>query len=191
MWWAHFVDRGRRGRAGGEKCAWEAYFSPRRYPTAASWDEMRPDTAVLAAGRRRHGIVTSRELAHLGLSAKAIEHRVRVGWLTRIHRGIYLVGPLEVPLSRPTAAVLALGAGAALSHASAAWLWELTAAGDDIVHVVIANRDARSRRGLRVHRVRDLDPRDVVRRQGVAITTPPRTLLDLGTTLAPRELARA
>jgi very-short-patch-repair endonuclease len=158
----------------------------------ALWDEMRPDEAVLALARRRHGVVTARDLAHAGLTRKAIDHRVRVGWLTRIHRGIYLVGPLEAPLSRAMAGVLAVGDGAVLSHASAARVWEGSAApGDAVVDVLVERRDARNRQGLRVHRVGDLDPRDTASRQGVPLTTPARTLLDLATELGPHELARA
>src|SRR4051794_38896848 len=86
---------------------------------------MCPDEAVIAVARGRHGIVTAAELIQAGLSPKAILHRVRLGWLTRLHRGVYLVGPLESPLSRPVAAVLAVGRGAGLCHLSAASVWQL------------------------------------------------------------------
>jgi very-short-patch-repair endonuclease len=50
---------------------------------------------------------------------------------------------------------------------------------------------ARSRPGIRVHRLRSLDPADVTRREGIPVTTPARTLLDLAGVLDPSDLARA
>ena len=88
---------------------------------------MRPDGRVLALARRSDGIVTSAQLAEAGLSPTAIAHRVATGWLVRLHRGVFLVGPLEAPLSRARAAVLAVGEGALLSHFAAAEVWELCA----------------------------------------------------------------
>ena len=109
-----------------------------------------------------------------------------------MHRGVYLVGPLEAPLSRPMAAVLAVGDGAVLSHASAADVWELATAAPDPVDVTVSSTAGpRSRPGLRVHRVRDLPPEDVTRHRGVPATSPPRTLLDLASILPARDLSRA
>ena len=64
------------------------------------------------------------------MSPTAIAHRVKTGWLVRWHRGVFLVGPLEAPLSRARAAVLAVGRGAVLSHLAAAAVWELRASPD-------------------------------------------------------------
>src|SRR4051794_32432051 len=149
------------------------------------------DEAVFALARGRHGLVTSRELAEAGLTPKAVRHRVRLGWLTRLHRGVYLVGPLESPLSRPVAAVLAAGQGAALCHRSAASVWELHEPPPSGIDVLVVRRDVRSREGIRVHRVSQIDEQDVSCRHGVPLTTPARTLLDLATVIPRGELARA
>src|SRR4051812_18413022 len=152
---------------------------------------MRADEAVFALARGRHGLVTSRELAEAGLTPKAVRHRVRIGWLTRLHRGVYLVGRLESPLSRPMAAVLAAGRGAALSHRSAAAAWEIHNQPAGVIDVLVVRRDVRSREGIRVHRLSEFDARDLSSRHGVPLTTPARTLLDLATVLARGDLARA
>jgi len=52
-------------------------------------------------------------------------------------------------------------------------------------------RHRRSVPGIRVHRARDLDPDEVTTVQGVPVTTPARTLLDLGECLGLRELEQA
>jgi very-short-patch-repair endonuclease len=54
--------------------------------------------------------------------------------------------------------------------------------------VTVAGWATGRRAGLRVHRARTLDPRDVTRRDAIPVTTPARTLLDLAGMLAPRAL---
>jgi very-short-patch-repair endonuclease len=151
---------------------------------------MRPDRRVVALARGEEGMVTAAQLAAAGLSPTAIAHRVATGWLVRKHRGVYLVGPLEAPLSRLKAAVLAVGDGALLGHFAAAAVWELRAPVAGAVDVTLPGRNARSRPGIRVHRVDRLHPADAVRHRGLPVTSPARTLLDLATLLAPRDLAR-
>lgn len=139
--------------------------------------EMSPDGRVVALARRSEGIVTSAQLMDAGLTPKAVAHRVKTGWLVRWHRGVFLVGPLEVPLSRPRAAVLAVGEGAVLSHHAAAALWEFPAVRPGAIDVTLPGCSARNRPGIRIHRVRDLHPADVTRRRDLPLTSPARTLL--------------
>src|SRR3954454_6785956 len=136
---------------------------------------MSADEAVFTVARGRHGLVTSRELAQAGLTPKAVRHRVRIGWLTRLHRGVYLVGPLESPPSRPMGAVLAAGPSAALSHDSAAAVWEMRSLPAGVIDVLVVRRAVRSRDGIRVHRLSEFDERDLTFRHGVPLTTPDRT----------------
>jgi very-short-patch-repair endonuclease len=154
-------------------------------------DEMRPDRRIVTLAGQRHGIVTARELGDAGLSPKAISHRVACGWLVRRHRGVYLVGPLEAPLSRAMGAVLAVGDGAVLSHRSAAVVWELLRPCEDAIHVTVRDRAPRHRAGIRVHEARTLAGEDTTQHRKLPITTPARTLLDLAATLTPREIDRA
>jgi len=142
----------------------------------------------VAAGQ--HGVVTSAQLFVAGLGRHAIAHRVRVGWLRRLHRGVYLVGPLMGPLTKEMAALLACGDRAALSHATAAAIWGLVPDLPAVVQVSVA-RNVRRREGVRVHRVARLGSADVTVRDGCRLTTPARTLSDLACELAPREFSRA
>jgi very-short-patch-repair endonuclease len=148
------------------------------------------DRAVVALASRRHAVVTAAELAEAGLSRHAVAHRLGTGWLRRMHRGVYLVGPLEAPHSRAMAATLAAGAGAVLSHYPAAVLWGFRPPREGPIDVTVPDRKTRGRPGIRVHRSH-LHPTDMTRKDGIPVTSPARTLLDLATTLGPRDLARA
>jgi restriction endonuclease-like protein len=85
------------------------------------------------------------------------------------------------------AAVLACGEGAALSHFSAAVVWGLLEASGQEVHVTAPRR--RRVKGIVVHEA-PLDG-ERVRRAGIVVTTPARTLVDLADVAARRTLERA
>jgi len=148
------------------------------------------DRAVVALARGRHAVVTADELTAAGLSRHAIAHRLATGWLRRMFRGVYLVGPLEAPHSRAMAATLAAGAGALLSHYAAAVLWCVRPPREGPIDVTVPGRKTRARPGIRAHRS-DLHQADMTRKDGIPVTSPARTLLDLATTATPRDLARA
>jgi hypothetical protein len=54
---------------------------------------------------------------------------------------------------------------------------------------VIVPGQRRAKAGIRIHRCRNLDPRDTTTHQGIPITTPARTLVDLAGTLTAHQLA--
>ena len=76
------------------------------------------------------------------------------------------------------AAVLACGSGAVLSHWSAAALWGLLWPLERAI-AVWASTHRRGHEGVHVHWARRLDPRDRTIRDGIPVTTVPRTVLDL------------
>ena len=126
--------------------------------------DARVDAAIVALARRQHGVVTTAHLLDAGLGPHAIGARVRKGWLRRLHRGVYLVGALESELTRPAAALLATGPDAALSHRTAAVLWELLPSRPgDPVQVTLLNANRRSRRASRsIERTPSTRGRDTV-----------------------------
>jgi hypothetical protein len=98
------------------------------------------------------------------------------------------------------AAVLACGPGAVLSHTSAARFWRIfrrpsREAADDgrpSIHVTVPSRGGRRRRnGLIVHRSETLGPDQITRRDGIPVTTPSRTLIDLRRILPQPQFASA
>src|SRR3954454_1390374 len=146
--------------------------------------------AALAA--RQHGVVAARQLVALGLAERTIFDHVRKGRLHRLHRGVYAVGHTVLTgHGRWMAAVLAAGPGAALSHASAAALWDLRGSYARIVDVSVTGRAGRTKRpGLRVHRPRSLRSNEVTKKDGIPVTTAARTILDLAATLQRHRLER-
>ena len=105
---------------------------------------------------------------------------------------MYAVGHANPPLQgRFLAAVKACGAGAVLSHYSAAALWGLVPWDDRHPEVTVVGTLPRAHRGLRVHRTRELEAADVARHVMVPVTTPQRTLVDLASILPYRALRRA
>ena len=121
-------------------------------------------------------MVSRDQLVALGLSARGVEGRMRRGWLHGVHRGVYAVGHLALTRNgRFMAAVLACGEGAALSHFSAAVVWGILEDRGQLIHVTVEGN--RVCRGVIVHR--SLLKGHRVRRHGIVVTTPARTLVDL------------
>jgi very-short-patch-repair endonuclease len=90
------------------------------------------------------------------------------------------------------AAVLACGPSAALSHLSAAELWELLKPKSGWVHITVPTDAGRERRtGLILHRSPSLQKAVTTVKDGIAVTTVARTLADLRGTVAEWELRRA
>jgi very-short-patch-repair endonuclease len=141
-----------------------------------------PERAIAGIATSQRGSITHAQLLRSGLDHSGIGRRSESGSLHRVHRGIYLVGHEALaPLARETAALLACGREAVLSHISAAIVWSLAppSADGDEVHVTVRSGKRRSRAGLRVHRSSTLHPRDLRRINGLPVTAPARTLLDL------------
>jgi hypothetical protein len=138
---------------------------------------------------RQYGLVTSVQIARVGLGRPAVANRVKDGRLHPLYRGVYAVGHGRLSREgRWLAAVLAAGDGAVLSHLAAAVHWKIWRRRWDGIDVTVPGQ-RRSRAGFRVHRCRNLDPRDTTRYQGIPITTPARTLVDLADTLTSHQLA--
>jgi very-short-patch-repair endonuclease len=130
--------------------------------------------------RAQHGVVSREQLLHLGFTDDAIKHRLEVGRLHRLHRGIYAVGrPALDRYGTWMAAVLYCGPRAALSHSSAGAMWGVAA--ELALVEVSAPVSARSRRDIVVHRRSGFE---VTRRRGIPVTTPVCTLVDLATRLS-------
>jgi len=104
--------------------------------------------------------------------------------------GVYSVGHGELTRhGRWMAAVLACGAGAVLSHLSAAALYGMGEWERRISIAIPPSRDPR-RPGIELHRVL-LKASDGTTYDRIPVTSPARTLIDLATGLSPKRLERA
>ncbi len=110
-----------------------------------------------------------------------------------MHRGVYALGHTALPeLARETAAVLACGESAVLSHHSAAAVWGLRPSRTDVdVDVTVVGRNCGVKHGIRLHRVQSLVAADVRRHESIPISSPARALLEVASDLSRRELERA
>jgi very-short-patch-repair endonuclease len=137
---------------------------------------------LLVVVDRQWGVVSLEQLRELELSDGTIRGMLRRRDLRPLYRGVYALGHASLrPEGRWLAAVLACGPGAALSHRSAAALMDLLPTASARIDV-IASRSRHPQRGIRLHRARCLDARDVTRVSGIPTTTIPRTALDLAAT---------
>jgi very-short-patch-repair endonuclease len=161
---------------------------PRDFRGGGSVQETRPDAVAARVAAGQDGAISSAQLAAAGMSRGAVSNRLKRGWLQRVHRGVYLLGPLKGPWAAEWAALLACGPRAVLSHCTAlaryglrerpGWV-EVTVPYVSTQHV-----------GVRKHRSEHLDPRDVGVLAGMPITSPARTLLDVASSMPAVELER-
>jgi hypothetical protein len=120
------------------------------------------------------------ELRRCGLSRNGVATRVRNGWLHPLYRALYAVGHSAVTVqARWLAAVKSIGRSAVLSHFSAAAHWRFVEWDGRHPEVTMGSTGFRSREGIRVHCSSVLEPGDVMRHEGIPVTTPARTVVDL------------
>jgi very-short-patch-repair endonuclease len=140
-------------------------------------------------GASQEGAVSRRQLLSAGISRHAIDHAIKTGYLHRVHRGVYIVGHLALaPFATESAALLSCGQGAVVSHHSAAYLWGLVTDRPSGVDITAVARNCGSKAGIRVHRVADIDKRELRSRHGLPITSPARTLIDLAAEASLQEM---
>ena len=127
----------------------------------------------------QEGVITRQQLLQAGMSTHSIERRRRNGTLRPVHIGVYQLGPVAGRFAREHAALLACGGGA-ISNFTAASLWQLIRAvlALDVDVTLPQSRHTRRRKGVRVHR-HSLADDEITLLDGLPVTTPARTLLDL------------
>jgi hypothetical protein len=141
---------------------------------------------------RQHGVVSRAQLLGLGFDDAAIGRWVRAGHLHRVHRGVYAVGHQKLTREgRYMAAVLACGDGAALSHFAAAALWQILPERGPRVDVTVPTSGGRHGHRLVIVHRGALATSERATKQGIPVTQPSRTLIDLADVLPSRKLERA
>ena len=151
---------------------------------------MHVDLLIGRVAARQHGVVTSFQLATLGVGRGVVAHRMSRGVLHAIHRGVYLWGAPDVALfARAHAAVLACGTDASLTHDASAALHGFRPHPRGALDVTVPGRRVRVR-GIRTHES-PLPPRErrFVRR--IPVSSPARALLEIAPRLTGRELGDA
>src|SRR5437763_9571694 len=146
---------------------------------------------ILAAiAGQAHGVVTRAEMLRRGISVIEIRRRLQKGLLIRRYPGVYRVGHAALSVDASfIAAVKACGEGAVLSHSAGGYLLALIKGRPPAPEVTAPTE--RRVKGIKTHRCRRLDPRDVIRFRLIPVTSVPRTLVDLAAVLGLDALARA
>jgi Protein of unknown function (DUF559) len=150
------------------------------------------DVRVARLAAKQFNRVSLAQLGALGLSEKAIDHRVATGRLEIVEQGVYAVAPVLAhdDWGRWMGATLT-APGSVLSHWSAGTAWGFwTRQGRFVAITRPGGGGPRRHGGVLVFRSATLDG-DCTELGGVPITTVPRTLLDLAAHVSERALARA
>ncbi|HEY5429060.1 MAG TPA: DUF559 domain-containing protein [Solirubrobacteraceae bacterium] len=151
------------------------------------------DQRIAQIAQAQRGRAASRQLLAAGISSSTIGRLVATARLFPVLRGVFAVGhPGQVELGAETAALLAVGGTAVLSHGSAAVLWGLIPATvDGVIHVTAAEDHRLSLPGVQVHRTRSFAARDVRVRHRLPVLSPARALLDIAELVSDRQFELA
>ncbi len=127
-------------------------------------------------------------MIEIGFPTSTISDAIRDGRLHTVHRGVYAVGHRALKWEgRCLAAVLARP-GSVASHRTAAWIYGLLRSRPGTIHLTAPTRQ-RAKRDFVVHFAR-LEPQDVATVDGIPVTSPARTVLDLAPDESARDLGR-
>lgn len=150
------------------------------------------DGAVAAVAGAQRTIVSHQQLVGLECGRHVIAHWVGRGRLHVVFHGVYSVVRGELPpLALEQAALLACGEHAFLSHDTAAFIWGLRKWHPVDVEVSVVGRYRASSKGIRVHRLGQIDKRDIRHHEGVWVSSPERAVLEIAAGLSPREVGAA
>ena len=147
------------------------------------------DDLVTEFALHQHGVFSVRDLNRLGVTPPARRHRLDNGRWTPVYERVYAIS--GVPLSwrgSLMAACLAGGSTAIASHRAAGALHGFPAMATGAVEITCRRWRRRQESALVVHETGafELAPRWTVDR--IPVTSPARTLLDLGAVCSPTEV---
>lgn len=137
-------------------------------------------TFVTETARRQHGLIRFDQIEPA--DRRRFRRLAERGVVEPVGRGVFRISgsPVTWP-QRLTAGAWSLGPGTAVSHLAAAQLHRLDGFNDDALAFTVS-RTRRGRRvtGARIHSLHEPIPRrDIVTVEGLAVTSPARTIIDL------------
>jgi len=137
---------------------------------------------LAAVVRRQHGVFSRRQALEVGFTASQIQQRLGINEWRRIEPGVYRITTHGRSWHQDVMArVLWAGNGAVASHRTAGVLWKLDGFDRGPVEISVP-RSRQSGRG--VHRKTDLAKADTTWSDGIPVTTPARTLIDLASVVS-------
>ena len=152
----------------------------------------RVDAILAQFAEKRRGIVTRDELLAAGLSSGQIQAKLASGALIRVHPGVYVVGHLALaPYALEAAALMACRPRALLARRTATGLWRLPGETLKEIEIVVVGRHRRSLNGVDVGSIDQLAPGELRWVDGLPVTSPSLTLLDVAADLNRNRLTAA
>jgi hypothetical protein len=128
---------------------------------------------------RQHGALSRAQAMDAGMSASTIDRCVNTGVWESIDYGVYRVEGTP-PGWRQRLMAACLAGPAVVSHRAAAALWDFVDCREDVVEVTALRHRRRYRSEVVWHESQHLDDRDLTEGDGIPVTRPLRTVLDLG-----------
>lgn len=145
---------------------------------------MSADRRLAELAARQYGVVALAQALDCGISHRTLNRRGEKGRFLELHPAVYAVAGAPKTWERSLmAACLAAGPGAVVSHRSAARLWKLGDAGEDLVEITVPRPRSPRLKGVTVHRSTDLTPPHTMVWDRLPVTNPLRTIVDLGAVL--------
>lgn len=141
---------------------------------------MRPDSQRLyELAEGQGGYFSASQARDLGFGRDLVSYHSKQGNFLRAARGIYRLRRFPASSFEDLiVACLRAGPKAAVSHETALAVYGLSDLMPAQIHLIVPRTKSRRLKGLKLHRHR-LGEGDVTQRDGVHVTTPIRTLLDV------------
>jgi hypothetical protein len=151
---------------------------------------MTRDGEVVRRAATQHGVLHRLDLVDLGVSSKVRRRLLEEGLLERIGGTVYRVAGVDAGWhGRLAVAVVAARDPVRVSGRAAGALWAFPNLAPGVVEITRPRELGRLRMdGVIVHRTRYWQDDHVTERNGLPVTTPARTLLDLASVLRPHHL---
>lgn len=135
---------------------------------------------LLALAARQENLITIEQAALQNVTPSMLRAAADRGWLQRQRRSVYVVAGAGPSRWRPVvAAALVAGPKAAVSHSTAAERHKFAGVVSDGIELTIPGRSRTNLQGVTIHRSTTLRDGDVEERDGMRLTTPVRTLIDV------------
>lgn len=129
----------------------------------------------VAAGQ--HGVVGRYQALECGMDARTVDRCVESGRWLRVYPATYVIAGAPTSWKQKLIAATLSVQGSVVSHRSAAALWGCPGFGTGVVELTVPSRVDRP--GTKLHRTKSLSRREVRHLDGIPVTDPERTLIDV------------
>lgn len=138
------------------------------------------DEACRLQAESQYGLITLAQALSHGMTKGAVYRRVKRGDWVRVHPGVFVVAGTPSSFRQRLAAAVMAVPGSVGFRRSAAAIYSLAGFPGQDIEIVTLATGRPSLTGAHIHRTNQLPDCDVVAHQGIPLTSPARTLLDIG-----------